>query len=83
MGLGVKPKTSSDAASSPTPYGFSKEETDLLDGLGQDVSILKQQASLHKAGRDEQNKHLDALNQKADKVQNHLEKTNRKVKDLL
>ncbi len=69
---------------SPTPtHGMTKEEEDLLDGLGQDVLTLKHQANLHKVVLDEQNRQLDAMNAKADKVQDHLHKTNRNVRKLL
>ena len=66
-----------------SPFGLSKEEEDLLDGLGQDVSTLKHHATLHRTVLEEQNRQLDRMNAKADKVQDHLHKTNRNVKNLL
>ena len=67
----------------PKYGGYTKDEEDLLDGLCDDVSKLKNIALLHNASLKEQNAKLDGLSDKTTRVAAHTERTNAKVKTLL
>lgn len=59
------------------------EEDALLDTLANDLDTLKHQATNQREVLAVQNRQLDALNAKSERVKTHMDSTNRKVRKML
>lgn len=54
-----------------------------LDALMRDLTVIKGQAKLHSEVIDEQNRRLDEISKKTDRVDDHMRRNQRKIKNLM
>lgn len=75
-------KTSTTTENTST-LGLTQEEDMLLDQLSNNLHVMRGQAHLHRDIIAEQNKKLDELAEKNDKVRLHMQKTDKNVRKML